>query len=85
MVCLYVPQVHFQDSNDNNLLEVLLVQIQFEQQRVDRVFHFYHPEVTFISKAIELPTSVLRDASKPYTRCSNTDALCEVKEKASQS
>ena len=51
---------------------MLVVQAQPQQQRADRVFHFYHPETTFLKKTIQLPLS-----EGPPSRSLSLSQLCD--------
>ena len=56
-LCL-VHQVYFQASR-RDLLSILNLQLRPRLQRVDRTFHFYHPEKTFLKKQFELQQNIL--------------------------
>ena len=48
-------QVYLQASH-REVVGIVELRIEPCPQRVDHVFHFYHPERTFLKKAIELDT-----------------------------
>ena len=81
-------QVYLQASH-RDLLALLKIQVEPQHQRVDRVYHFYHPERTFIKKHFTINTSDIiaqstttRDADGTpefFAYCSDPDAISEVK------
>lgn len=83
-------QVYLQASH-HDLLALLKVQVELQHQRVDRVFHFYHPERTFIKKHFifnvndiitqshNQPTAADTNAPEFFACCSDQSAICEIK------
>ena len=80
----FALQVYLQASH-RDLLALLKLQIDPQRQRVDRVFHFYHPERTFIKKHFTFNTNVIitqtpeANVSKLFTCCSDPNAVSEIK------
>ena len=68
-LCL-VRQVYFQASR-RDLLSILNLQLRPRLQRVDRTFHFYHPEKTFLKRQFELQQNILAQGleSKRMVQC----------------
>ena len=54
-IAVLLLQVYFQDSKSKDILSVMKLTVEPQQQRVDQVFHFYHPEGTFMKKALQVP------------------------------
>lgn len=53
-------QVYFQSSR-RDLLGIVNLRLRAREQRVDRTFHFYHPEKTFLKRRFELHQSILAE------------------------
>ncbi|NXA52003.1 NPHP4 protein, partial [Nothocercus julius] len=69
-------------------IAILQVKVETQPHVVDQTFRFYHPELTFLKKAIRLPpwhTLPGAPAGMPggepemYVRCSDPDVICETK------
>ena len=81
-------QVYLQASH-RDLLALLKLQVDPQRQRVDRVFHFYHPERTFIKKHFTFNTNdIIAQTSetnmpKLFTCCSDPNAVSEIKPSSS--
>ncbi|XP_045659472.1 nephrocystin-4 isoform X3 [Ursus americanus] len=67
-------------------LAVLCLTVETQPHVVDQVFRFYHPELTFLKKAIRLPpwhtlpgAPVGRPGEEPpvHVRCSDPNVICE--------
>ncbi|CAK6440536.1 unnamed protein product [Pipistrellus nathusii] len=67
-------------------LAVLLLTVQPQPHPVDQVFRFYHPELTFLKKAIRLPpwhllpgapVGMPGEAPPVHVRCSDPHVICE--------
>uniref|UniRef100_A0A8P0SZG7 Nephrocystin 4 n=2 Tax=Canis lupus familiaris TaxID=9615 RepID=A0A8P0SZG7_CANLF len=68
-------------------IAVLCLTVETQPHVVDQVFRFYHPELTFLKKAIRLPpwhtlpagAPVGRPGEEPpvYVRCSDPNVICE--------
>ncbi|XP_054576798.1 nephrocystin-4 [Eptesicus fuscus] len=67
-------------------LAVLLLTVQPQPPAVDQVFRFYHPELTFLKKAVRLPpwhtlpgapVGMPGEAPPVHVRCSDPHVLCE--------
>jgi hypothetical protein len=83
----FALQVYLQASH-RDLLALLKLQVDPQRQRVDRVFHFYHPERTFIKKHFtfntndiiaQAPTTNEASTSKLFSCCSDPNAVSEIK------
>nr|XP_045005967.1 nephrocystin-4 isoform X3 [Jaculus jaculus] len=68
-------------------IAVLCLTVETQPHVVDQVFRFYHPELTFLKKAIRLPpwhtipgAPVGMPGKEPpvHVRCSDPDVICEV-------
>ncbi|XP_064381448.1 nephrocystin-4 isoform X2 [Dromaius novaehollandiae] len=69
-------------------IAILQVKVETQPHVVDHTFRFYHPELTFLKKAIRLPpwhTLPGAPAGMPggepemYVRCSDPNVICETK------
>ncbi|NXA40267.1 NPHP4 protein, partial [Eudromia elegans] len=69
-------------------IAILQVKVETQAHVVDQTFRFYHPELTFLKKAIRLPpwhTLPGAPAGMPggepemYVRCSDPNVICETK------
>ncbi|XP_045856473.1 nephrocystin-4 isoform X1 [Meles meles] len=69
-------------------LAVLCLTAETQPAVVDQVFRFYHPELTFLKKAVRLPpwhalpgAPVGRPGEEPpvHVRCSDPDVICETR------
>ncbi|XP_058575299.1 nephrocystin-4 isoform X4 [Neofelis nebulosa] len=67
-------------------IAVLCLTVETQPPAADRVFRFYHPELTFLKKAIRLPpwhtlpgAPVGRPGEEPqvHVRCSDPNVICE--------
>ncbi|KAM5268806.1 nephrocystin-4 isoform 4-T11 [Hipposideros larvatus] len=67
-------------------LAVLRLTVEPQPHVVDQVFRFYHPELTFLKKAIRLPpwhtlpgapVAMPGEAPPVYVRCSDPNVICE--------
>ncbi|KAK1340562.1 hypothetical protein QTO34_019132 [Cnephaeus nilssonii] len=64
-------------------LAVLLLTVQPQPHSVDQVFRFYHPELTFLKKAVRLPPwhTLPGRSRRPgpffHVRCSDPHVICE--------
>ncbi len=43
-------------ASHRELVGIIEVHVKPQPQRVDRIFHFYHPERTFLKKVIDVDT-----------------------------
>ena len=85
-------QVYLQASH-RDLLALLKIQVEPQRQRVDKVFHFYHPERTFIKKhfTIDINDIITRSPNGPTTAtelfacCSDPNAVSDIKENVDSS
>lgn len=66
------PQVLFR-ARDGKPLAVLCLTVQLQPHVVDQVFRFYHPELTYLKKAIRLPPW---HTLPGRSRCSPWPAFC---------
>uniref|UniRef100_A0A8B9S7I8 Nephrocystin 4 n=1 Tax=Apteryx owenii TaxID=8824 RepID=A0A8B9S7I8_APTOW len=80
-------KVSFQVSGGKPIA-ILQVKVETQPHVVDQTFRFYHPELTFLKKAIRLPpwhTLPGAPAGMPggepemYVRCSDPNVICETK------
>ncbi|XP_019515908.1 PREDICTED: nephrocystin-4 [Hipposideros armiger] len=78
-------QVLFRASGGKPLA-VLRLTVEPQPHVVDQVFRFYHPELTFLKKAIRLPpwhtlpgapVAMPGEAPPVYVRCSDPNVICE--------
>ncbi|XP_033700242.1 nephrocystin-4 isoform X5 [Tursiops truncatus] len=67
-------------------LAVLCLTVELQPHVVDQVFRFYHPELTFLKKAIRLlpwhtlpgaPVGMPGEDPPVYVRCSDPNVICE--------
>ncbi|XP_026966190.1 nephrocystin-4 isoform X3 [Sagmatias obliquidens] len=67
-------------------LAVLCLTVELQPHVVDQVFRFYHPELTFLKKAIRLlpwhtlpgaPAGMPGEDPPVYVRCSDPNVICE--------
>ena len=99
-VCLYLcayvfvfgifVQVYLQASH-REVVGIVELRIEPCPQRVDQVFHFYHPERTFLKKAIEVDTEhplflhhvgpqvSTEEQSRLYVCASDPEVTCDVR------
>ncbi|NWY00511.1 NPHP4 protein, partial [Nothoprocta ornata] len=84
---LCVAQVSFSVSGQKPIA-ILQVEVETQPPVVDQTFRFYHPELTFLKKAIRLPpwhTLPGAPAGMPggepemFVRCSDPNVICETK------
>jgi len=87
-------KVYFQSSR-RDLLGIVNLRLRAREQRVDRTFHFYHPEKTFLKRQFELHQSILaegleNDVLEPtlippeiFVCTSDPDNVCEIKQAVS--
>ena len=59
----------FLQTAHNELLAVLNVEIDLLDQRTDRVFHFYHPEQSFLKRSFPLQEGLLEAHSEGSLQC----------------
>ncbi|XP_062449132.1 nephrocystin-4 isoform X3 [Rhea pennata] len=80
-------KVSFQVSGGKPIA-ILQVKVETQPHVVDQTFRFYHPELTFLKKAIRLPpwhtlpgAPAGMPAGEPemYVRCSDPNVICETK------
>ncbi|XP_032156961.1 nephrocystin-4 isoform X7 [Sapajus apella] len=73
-------------ASDGKPIAVLCLTVELQPHMVDQVFRFYHPELTFLKKAIRLPpwhTLPGAQAGMPgedppvHVRCSDPNVICE--------
>lgn len=93
---IFFFQVYLQVSH-RDLLALLKIQVEPQRQKVDRVFHFYHPECTFIKKHFSISPQDINmqcsnqisttdaDMSELFVCCSDPSALTEIKTSADRS
>lgn len=94
---LHIWQVYLQASH-RELVGVLELSVDPRPQRVDRVFHFYHPERTFLKKVIDIDTehplftqdfgterskSSNNGVGKIFACASDPEVNCEIRSKVS--
>ncbi|XP_006743177.1 nephrocystin-4-like [Leptonychotes weddellii] len=84
-LCCVLLQVLFRGSGGKPIA-VLCLTVETQPHVVDQVFRFYHPELTFLKKAIRLPpwhtlpgAPVGRPGEEPpvHVRCSDPNVICE--------
>ena len=89
----FALQVYLQAPH-RDLLALIKIQVEPQRQRVDRVFHFYHPERTFIKKHFtfntndiitRMPTTSEANTSKLFACCSDPNSVSEIKASADYS
>ncbi|XP_078186320.1 nephrocystin-4 isoform X15 [Callithrix jacchus] len=73
-------------ASDGKPIAVLCLTVELQPHMVDQVFRFYHPELTFLKKAIRLPpwhtlpgAQVGLPGEDPpvHVRCSDPNIICE--------
>uniref|UniRef100_A0A8I3ZZX8 Nephrocystin 4 n=1 Tax=Callithrix jacchus TaxID=9483 RepID=A0A8I3ZZX8_CALJA len=73
-------------ASDGKPIAVLCLTVELQPHMVDQVFRFYHPELTFLKKAIRLPpwhtlpgAQVGMPGEDPpvHVRCSDPNIICE--------
>ncbi|XP_074236075.1 nephrocystin-4 isoform X11 [Saimiri boliviensis] len=73
-------------ASDGKPIAVLCLTVELQPHMVDQVFRFYHPELTFLKKAIRLPpwhtlpgAQVGMPGEDPpvHIRCSDPNVICE--------
>ncbi|XP_037599472.1 nephrocystin-4 isoform X10 [Cebus imitator] len=73
-------------ASDSKPIAVLCLTVELQPHMVDQVFRFYHPELTFLKKAIRLPpwhtlpgAQVGMPGEDPpvHVRCSDPNVICE--------
>ncbi|XP_016069018.1 PREDICTED: nephrocystin-4, partial [Miniopterus natalensis] len=73
-------------ARDGKPLAVLCLTVQLQPHVVDQVFRFYHPELTYLKKAIRLPpwhtlpgapVGMPGEAPPVHVRCSDPGVICE--------
>ncbi|XP_072306312.1 nephrocystin-4 [Eucyclogobius newberryi] len=68
-------------TEDGKPLSILQVNVQPTPHIVDQTFRLYHPEQSFLKKAIRLPPSGgdLCDGTQVTVRCSDPDVVCQTR------
>ncbi|KAM4872565.1 nephrocystin-4 isoform 2-T2 [Thomomys bottae] len=73
-------------ASDGKPIAVLCLTVEPQPHVVDQVFRFYHPELTFLKKAIRLPprhtlpgapVGMLGEDPPVHVRCSDPNVICE--------
>lgn len=90
---LYLMKVYLQASH-RDLVGIIEILIEPRPQRVDHVYHFYHPERTYLKKVINIDTQhilflhnsategiggVSLDGGKIFVCASDPEVTCEIR------